>query len=154
MLADVLDDLGQMAVDKLKAAVSRYSATGKTADSIRYESDENTLKVFGREYIEAMETGRGPRKSSEDGGFEDSMLEYMQAKGIGADLDEKKRRQLARFLVLRINRDGDKLHKRGGGRDVYSSVLDQVEQQIINTVTQFQINAAMGAVKNSLKDIK
>lgn len=77
MLADVLDKEGKLGVEMVKQAVSKYSATNKTANSIRYESTETTLQIFGRAFIEGMETGRGPRKSSTDEGFKDEMLDYL-----------------------------------------------------------------------------
>jgi len=154
MLAQVLDQQGKIGVAAIRAAINVYSATGKSADSIRYESTESNLKIFGRGYIEAMETGRGPRQSTEDGNFKDSMLEYMKAKGIGADLSEKKRQNLAKFLVLRINRDGDKLWQKGGGRDVYSSTLDKFVEQLMAAVTKDQLNTYQAMVSASLKGIE
>jgi hypothetical protein len=154
MLSDVLKTHGDDAVDKIKKSLSTYSATGKTAASIRFESTDKTLKIFGREFIEAIETGRGARKSSQPGGFEDSMLEYMKAKGIGSNLTEKKRKQLARFLVLRINRDGDKLHKSGSRREVYSKLLEQITEELIEAVAKDQLETASEKVFQSLKDIK
>jgi hypothetical protein len=53
----------------------------------------------------------------------------MQAKGIGADLPEKKRKQLAKFLAYRINRDGDEVFK-SGGRVVYTPTLTKLVSEI------------------------
>lgn len=154
MLAQVLKDQGEIGVAVIKAAINVYSATGKSADSVRYESTHNTLQIFARGFIEAMETGRGPRQSSQDGGFKDSMLEYMKAKGIGDELSEKKRQQLARFLVLKINREGDTLWNKGGGRDVYSSVLDKFVEQLTAAVAKDQLTIFQEAVSKSLKGIE
>lgn len=154
MLAQVLDQQGKIGVAVVKAAIEVYSATGKSADSVRYEATGTTLKIFARGYIEAMETGRGPRQSSQDGNFKDSMLEYMKAKGIGADLTPKKREQLAKFLVLRINRDGDKLWQKGGGRDVYSSALDKFVDELMAAVSKDQLEAFQAKVSASLKGIE
>lgn len=153
MLAEVLNKQGQIGVEVIKAALSAYSATGETVDSVRYESTSNTLKLFAREFIEAIETGRGPRQSNQDGGFKDRMLGYMKAKGIGTDLNEKKREQLAKFLVLKINREGDRLWKAGGGRDVYSSVLDKFVDQLMAEVSKDQLESFQDQVSASLKGI-
>lgn len=154
MLAQVLKDQGEIGVAVIKAAIDVYSATGKSADSVRYESTGNTLQIFARGFIEAMETGRGPRQSNQDGGFQDSMLDYMKAKGIGADLTPKRRNQLARFLVLKINREGDNLWKKGGGRDVYSSTLDKFVEQLMAAVAKDQLTLYQEAVSKSLKGIE
>ena len=114
-IRNILNNYGILGVQMLKADVQRVSATGKTANSISYEvksdNDSDTLTIFAREFFSALETGRGPRKSTQKGQFLEGMLEYMQARGIGSDLTDKKRRQLARFLTLRINKEGDKIYR-------------------------------------------
>lgn len=141
MVKDVLTKYGIIGVQALKQDVQKVSATGETEDSIRFEVSQEgtvtTLFILARAFFSTLETGRGPRKSSEQGNFLDGMWEYMQARGIGADLPEKKRRQLARFLTLKINREGDKTFKQGG-RIVYSP-----------TLTKF-INELRAAVKKDL----
>lgn len=128
-VAEILTQYGLIGVEALRDDVSRVSATNKTQDSIRFEvsSQDNVhrLVFFARKYFSALETGRGPRKSSEDSGFKDEMYEYMQARGIGQDLPEKKRKALAKFLVLKINLEGDKTFKKGG-RVVYSPTLQRI----------------------------
>lgn len=154
MLTDVLKRYGQLGVDVLKKSVAPYSATKKTEQSIRFESTETTLKIFGRQFIETLETGRGPRKSSTQGDFLDNMLDYMKARGIGSGLNDKKRKQLAKFLVLKINKEGDKLYKSGGNRDVYSSTLEKFQDQLIQAVKKDQVKIMKEGIKESLKEVK
>jgi len=111
MLSEVLKHQAAIGEIMVKQAVSKYSATNKTANSIEGISGDDWLKILGREFIEAMETGRGPRKSSTDSGFKDGMLEYMEARGIGSDLDQKGKENLAKFFVWNINKKGDKQHR-------------------------------------------
>lgn len=153
MLNEVLKKQSEIGADLVKQAVSKHSATNKTANSVEGKSDDSSLQILARPFIEALETGRGPRKSSEDGGFKDSMLEYMKAKGIGADLSEKKREQLARFLVLRINKQGDKLYRSGGGRDVYTKVLEKFIASLTGVVANDRIIEHQNKVFESLKGI-
>lgn len=127
--SEILAAYGELGVQLLKQKVAPYSATGKTVNSIRFESDDNRLVIYGRGYFKALETGRGPRKSTEQGDFLDNMLDFMKAKGIGSELSDKKRKQLARFLTLKINREGDKLFKKGG-RIVYSDVMDKFKDDL------------------------
>lgn len=132
-ITQTLHKYGQAGVQALKNDVSRISATGDTKDSIRYEvkstDDTDTLKLIGRAFFKAIETGRGPRQSTKDEGFKDKMLEYMKARGIGSDLDEKKREQLAKFLVMKINREGDKTYKQGG-RIVFTPTLNKLVDEL------------------------
>jgi hypothetical protein len=146
-ITKTLNEYGAGAVQALKNDVSRISATGDTADSIRYEvksdDDSDKLTIFGRAFFSTIESGRGPRQSSTDHGFKDKMLDYMKAKGIGANLTEKKREQLAKFLVYRINKEGDKTFKQGG-RIVYSPTLDKLVAELRKELTkdfvQFSLN--------------
>lgn len=146
----ILDAYGKIGVQAIKQRVEVMSATGKTAASIRYESNEDTLIIYGRKFFETIEKGRGPRKSSEEGGFRDSMYEYMVAKGIGADLPEKKRRQLARFLTLKINKEGDKTFKKGG-RNVYSDVVNKLVSELRKALIEDFRNSSITLIKNQLQ---
>ena len=127
MIQETLEAYGRAGVQLLRGVVPR--ATGKTAQSIRYEVLPNRLLIYARAFFEALETGRGPRKSSEYGGFDESLYEWMKAKGVGAELNEKKRKQLARFLAYKINKDGDKTFKQGG-KSVYSQVMAQFIEEL------------------------
>lgn len=155
MVKDVLTKYGIIGVQALKQDVQKVSATGETEDSIRFEvSQEGTLTtlfILARAFFSTLETGRGPRKSSEQGDFLDNMWEYVQARGIGADLPEKKRRQLARFLTLKINREGDKTFKQGG-RIVYSPTLTKLIDEIRAAVKKDLFGMYVKDVMSVVKD--
>jgi uncharacterized protein YaaR (DUF327 family) len=154
MLTDVLKQQAIKGAELVKEALSKYSATNKTANSVEGKSDDKSFQILAREFIGAIETGRGPRKSSTDGGFKDSMIEWMKARGVGANLSEKNREHLAKFLVLKINRDGDKLHKSGTKRDVYSSVLKEFIKETSQEVQNDMIETHQSKVLDSLKGMK
>jgi hypothetical protein len=129
-----LTEFGKLGVLALRTDVQEVSATGKTADSIRFEISVESdgtiiLRFLARAFFKALETGRGPRKSTEYQEYDVSMYEYMQARGIGADLPEKKRKQLAKFLAYKINKEGDSIFKKGG-RIVYSPTLTKLAEEI------------------------
>lgn len=132
-IQSVLNDWGVIGTLVLKDAIRPLTGTGKTEDSIGYTVKSNakgdTLILFAREYFSTLETGRGPRQSSQQSGFKDEMLAYMKARGIGADLDEKKREQLARFFTYKINKEGDATYKKGG-RKVYSDQLQKYIEEL------------------------
>lgn len=133
-ISRVLTDYGKLGVLALRTDVLKVSATGKTADSIRFEISIESdgvivLRFVGRQFFKALETGRGPRRSSEYMEFDLNLLDYMKARGIGADLSRKKREQLAKRMAYLINRDGDKVFQ-AGGRIVYSETLTKLAKEI------------------------
>lgn len=127
----ILTQYGQAGVAMLQRLVPK--ATGKTANSIEYIVIPNRLRIVGREFFKTLETGRGPRKSSKEGGFKDHILEWMNARGIGADLNEKKRKQLARFFAWKINKEGDATFK-AGGRSIYSQQVDAFVDELSKAI--------------------
>jgi hypothetical protein len=78
------------------------------------------------------------------------MYEYMQARGIGADLPEKKRRNLARFLTLKINKEGDKTFKEGG-RIVYSPTITKLVEETKQAVAKLKKKEITSLIVNELK---
>ncbi len=133
-IVEIFNHYGQVGTDALKQDVSKVSATGETEKSIRFEVKVvkfiTSLTYYGRKFFKAIETGRGPRKTTQDSGFKDYMLKYMEARGIGSDLSPKKRENLAKFLVLKINREGDQTFKKGG-RVVYTPTLEKLKTEVI-----------------------
>jgi hypothetical protein len=154
LIRNTLTRYGNLGVEGLKNDVQKVSATGKTAESIRYEvqykDQQWALTFIGRSFFKALETGRGPRTSDEDHNFKSNMLEYMKARGIGADLDEKKREALARYLVLKINREGDSTYKKGG-RIVYSATLSKLVDELINALKKDVVNQY---IKENIREVK
>ena len=146
-LREALDDVGNDIVKTLRNNLSKAgkNATGKTSKSLRHEvTDEDgviALTVYGRPFFNAVETGRGPRKSTTQGKFKEAMLEWMQARGIGSALDQKGKEALARFFTWRINKLGDKLFRSGGRKDIFTPVTtDQAVDKIKKVITdQFKI---------------
>jgi len=131
---------GLQGVLALRTAVETVSASGKTADSIRFEIEQDangnlTFRILGRAYFSTLETGRGPRKSSTYQQFDLNILEYMNARGIGAGLPDKKKKQLAKFLAYRINKEGDETFKKGG-RIVYTPTLTRFVEELKRAITQ------------------
>lgn len=151
MLKDTLDNFGKLGVEAIKADVQKVSATGKTANSVRYEvtltGDLYRLAYYARAFFSTLETGRGPRKSSEYGGFDKGMLEYMNARGIGTDLSPKKREQLAKLLAYKINKEGDETYKKGG-RVIYSPTITKLVAEIKRAVTQDFIHSTLTVIRN------
>jgi hypothetical protein len=130
-LVQILSSHGQAVVKDIRAnlASTGTNATGKTSQSIQYEvTEEGThtiLFVYGRPFVFTVETGRGPRKSSQSQNVKQRILEWMEAKGVGVGLDQVKKEALAKFLTWRINKEGTELHKKDGRKDVISNVVNE-----------------------------
>lgn len=154
-LTTILNEYGIIGVKAIQTVLRPESATGKTLRSIRYDvkikNTIQTLTFYGRKFISAMETGRGPRKSSEYQGYDQSLLQWMSARGIGAELNAKKKQQLARFLAFKINKEGDALHK-AGGRELYTPVVEKLQKEITDKITQDFIQSSITRIKDGFND--
>lgn len=162
MLTEVLKQQGEIGVETLQNALAKRSVTNKTVNSARFESTENTLTIFAREFIEALEEGRGPRKSTTYGGFDKGLEEYLDAKGFQTKTSKGGNKyyligrswSTAKSLALKINREGDKLYRAGGGRNVYSKEMQNFVVGLVKAVKNDQAKEFKNDVVMILKDIK
>jgi hypothetical protein len=148
----ILNNYGRLTVEVLKLDVHKISATGKTEDSIHYvvESDNDTdrLMVFARQFFSAIETGRGPRKSSEYGGYDKSLLEYMEARGMVTGLSQRQKQRKAKALAFFINKHGDSVY-REGGRQVYSDHLAKLVDELKEALRKDFKDAYIKEIRNA-----
>jgi len=151
----ILKQYGALAVIAVKNDLQKVSATGKTAASIRFtvtspSESVDKLTIYGRAFTPAIETGRGPRKNSQQSDFEDNLKEWVKIRFGG--LDPKKQERLAKFLRWKINKEGDKTHKEGG-KEVYSQSLYRAVDEAKAAIRKdFRINFS-NFVKNSAHGI-
>jgi hypothetical protein len=156
-LVQILSSHGQAVVKDIRAnlASTGTNATGKTSNSIQYEVTEQgsvtTLIVYGRPFVMTVETGRGPRKSSQSQNVKDRILEWMEAKGVRADLDQVKKEAFAKFLTWRINKEGTELHKKGGRKDIVSNVvgpsrIDDIMTEVLSRYSKAYIDNVKTAI--------
>jgi len=154
-LEATLNQFGIIGVKAIQNVLRPHSATGETVKSVRFEVKIKdvvySLIYYARKFIGGMETGRGPRKSAQYGEFDKSMLPWMEARGIGADLNPKKKAQLARFLAYKINKEGDETHK-SGGRVVFTPTIEKLEKEITEQITQDFIQASITRIKNGFNN--
>src|SRR5688572_19159653 len=124
----ILAKYGQGLTDKIQQSLSGHSATGATARSLRFEvrreGTKDILKVFGRPFIMALETGRKPTpqytKPSRD--FVANIREWLKAKGGDQDL--------AYAIAKSIHKKGTKGTPGIISNDVNSTV-DLIQQDIL-----------------------
>lgn len=145
-LAEVLNKQGQLAVQALQGAISKVDATTKTKRSIRFESDDEKLTIFGRAFIQLLNDGRGPTKKGPSPEMIELLTEYAEARGMD------KPSSAAWAIAKTINKLGDKTYRKGG-RDVYETELEKVIQRISDAVTLFKMQEARKQVTDSLKGI-
>lgn len=154
-LTTILNEYGILGVKAIQTVLRPESATGETVESIRYEvkiqDTIHQLIFYGRKFLGAMETGRGPRKSTEYQEYDQSLLKWMAARGIGTDLSAKKKQQLARFFAWKINKEGDKLYK-SGGRQLYTPVVEKLEKEITEAITQDFIQSTITRIKDGFNN--
>lgn len=142
---ETLNTYGKLGVQLLKSSVSKVSATGDTERSIRFEVTRDgsklTLRLIGRAFFSALETGRGPRKSSTYEKYDVNLEEYMRAKGLPSKTSKKGTVYFrigdhwfsGKSLAWKINKYGDSLWRKGRGepvRDVYSSSLEKFVDEL------------------------
>lgn len=104
-------------------------ASGKTRDSLSVEvtSDATsaTATMYGRKYFAALETGSAPWKKQykhPPRPFVETIAKWMTDKGIEG---------VSAYLVARkIMREGSKLYRDGGRQDIFTPVMEDIEQRI------------------------
>ena len=156
-LIDILNNAGVNGVNLLKESVRPFNATGETERSIRYEVTENGneyhLTFYGRRFFKALETGRGPRESSDYSKFDLSLDKWLEAKNFQKKTSRTGKVyykigeswMTAKSLAYRINKEGDKTH-RIGGREVYSKQLDDFVSKMIDSLKTQALNKILLSV--------
>ena len=138
-MIELLKSYGELFVRLMQSRLP--SVTGKTKASISYHAEPNRLRGFGRGFINALETGRGPRNSNTYSAFDKGLNEWLGAKGFPT----KKTKSgtiyyqigtqwfSAKSLAWKINAKGDKTH-RAGGKEIYSDALDKFVDELSEAV--------------------
>lgn len=104
-------------------------ASGKTRDSLSVEVTSDTTSatatMYGRKYFAALETGSAPwkkRYTHPPRPFVETIAKWMTDKGIEG---------VSAYLVARkIMREGSKLYRDGGRKDIFTPVMEDIEQRI------------------------
>lgn len=151
----VLDAEGAAIIKQIQdnLASTGTNATGKTSKSLRFAVGESSgrvsLVIRGRSFFNVVETGRGPRKSQTRSDFFNNFLEWMDARGIKSDEEQKKRIGWAKWMINRINRIGSRLFRRGGRKDIVSNVITPNR---ITQITKSVYDAYRAEIVKQLKE--
>lgn len=147
-VTETLKEYGPIGVDVLKKALQQVEATGKTADSIRFEVEStqttDRLMLIGRAFFELIEKGRRPTTKGPSSQMIDFLKDYARARGM----DNPERAAWA--IATKINKEGDETYRRGG-RLVYSPDLlkfvEELKKVISSQVAKGYLTQAVGAFK-------
>lgn len=120
---------------------AKQKASGRTSESLRVETDENSATLFGRGFFDVLETGRKAGKVPYD--FQTIIRKWMHDKGIKAQPIEYKtnrphkytpqergERTLAFFIARNIRKNGTALFRSGGRQDIYSDAIPKAIKRI------------------------
>ena len=131
---EVLKKFGNETVDIIRKNMStaKQNATGSTSRNIVSESSEDRVIVSGPKHIFTLETGRGPYDGGPASNLKSKIEQWMKAKGvqprIGQTLQES-----ARDIAWFINKEGSKLFREGGRKDIITPALSDSR---INQLTE------------------
>jgi len=125
----ILNQYGGGLVNEIKNSISSKSATGKTAATLKYtvtrEGTKDILRVTGRPYIMALETGRKatPQYTKPSFAFVQNIRDWLKAKGSDQGL--------AYAIAKSIHKKGTK-----GTPGIISVPVDSYVEQIKQAVTK------------------
>lgn len=129
---DILQSYGPIGVDVLKQAISQVEASGKTAQSIRFETEstekKDRLLLIGRAYFELIEKGIRPSGKNPSPDMINFLTDYAKARGM--DKPESAAWGIAKTILT----EGDKTY-RSGGRLVYSPELLKFVDEVKAVIT-------------------
>lgn len=132
-IADVLEAYGPIGVQVLQDAIAGIEASGKTAESIRYEvtstETKDSLTIYGRKYFDLIEKGIRPSGKNPPPEMIQMLTKYAKARGM------KDPEKAAWGIAKTILKEGDKTY-REGGRIVYSDDLSKFVEELKTYATK------------------
>ena len=121
---ELLQQFADVIVPEMKAVSKRF------ADSIEAEVSESTLLITASPYIRTLIDGRGPTSLNAVKGnptLQQIIRKWIDEKGITPRIDKNGRLptkdQLSWAISKSIHMYGDRLYQRGGGNNIYDSII-------------------------------
>lgn len=118
-------------------------ASGRTAESLYVEVDEEEGVLYGRKAFGVLETGRKGGRVPRN--FQDIILQWMRDKGIVAapipystnrphkyTPEQRGMMRLSYFIAKKIRTEGTRLFRQGGRDDIYSREIDSTVERVSN----------------------
>lgn len=104
-----------------KSFSAPVSASGKLANTLRYEITDSQLIIWGEDYIYFSIYGRAPTTKSGSGAVKDKIKQWIKDKGITSDISDN---QLAYLISRKIHREGNSIYLFSGKKN--TGLLDNV----------------------------
>lgn len=143
---DILKAFGPIGVQAYKNDLERVRATGKTIDSVRFETkSENgvdSITFLARQWTSKLEEGIGPTTKGPSREMIESLTEYATARGM------ENPKKAAWALAKVIQAKGDKTHRQGG-RIVYSDTTEKLVKDMKKEVTKNFTTKFMQTIKGA-----
>lgn len=121
---EILQQFADVIVPEMKAVSKRF------ADSIEAEVTETSLVITASPYINVLIDGRGPTRAGAPKGnptLQQIIRKWIDDKGITPRVDKSGRLptkdQLSWAISKSIHLYGDRLYQRGGGNNIYDSII-------------------------------
>lgn len=118
-------------------------ASGRTAESLYVEVDDEEGVLYGRKAFGVLETGRKGGRVPRN--FQGIILQWMKDKGIVAapipystnrphkyTPEQRGMMRLSYFIARKIRREGTRLFRQGGRDDIYSREIDGTMERVSN----------------------
>ena len=132
-IQQILQSYGPIGVEVLKQAIAQVEASGKTAQSIKYEVEstekKDRLLLIGRAYFELIEKGIRPSGKNPSPEMIEMLTGYANARGMD------KPESAAWGIAKTILKEGDKTY-RSGGRLVYSPELIKFVEEVKDVIVK------------------
>ena len=135
----ILDKRGSEFIYRVRGNITSEDkyVTGQASNSLREDSTEQMLAIYGVDYFETLETGVPPKSNVSTR----AILSWGQNRGIltnsKADIFNATR------MARKIFEQGSFLYRRGGEENIYTNEVDKLVQDIANdlgkAITDIQI---------------
>ncbi len=137
MIADILSKRGAEAVAKIRdnLSLTGTNATMKTSNSVSHRvtfvGGNIILEVVGaRPFFPTVETGSKPSTKNPSPAMIESLTEWAQVRG--------KPKEAAWGIAKTILRDGSQLWQKGGRKDIYTNVREEIIERITRDIADYQ----------------
>lgn len=131
-ISKVATEIGEKVVEEIKKNMNEQGLTGSNLEkSIRFEANEESIKVYAPEYFDYAEKGRGP------GGvpysWESIMKDWISRHSVKFDGDERTFIQNVKWKTIR---EGSRLYRHPSEqRDFLKGVVEKAEKWIEEGIT-------------------
>jgi hypothetical protein len=125
-IKDILSKFGDDTVSIIRDNMRNagQNATGQTSAGITSETSDTRVTVSAPRYIWVLEKGRGPYAGGPASGLASKLEDWIRAKGVSLKPGQTIE-QAGKSLAYIINKQGTKLYRQGGRKDIITPIFDK-----------------------------